>query len=288
MASPYAGPNEQRLKLLTFNTWGRTGPWAKRRALIVDGIRALAPDVVGLNEVWDDADGNLADELATALGGTWHVHHAPAYELAPGRTCGNAILARHPIEGGEGWRIPEPKGDTGRNLVHGVVVTPWGRLPVFVTHLSWMFHQSAARLLQLQQVRAWIGERAPIERGEAPSQTLPPVLMGDMNAEPESDEIRFVRGLMADPTGFYMADCFAIRGEGTGHTWHRDNVYAAREHYPDRRLDYIFVRAPDRWHRGEPLACRVVLDEPREGVFASDHYGVYAEIRATPITLPPL
>lgn len=279
---------EERLKILTLNTWGRTGPWEQRKAIIVDGIRALDPHVIGLNEVWDDATGNLAHELADAIGGLWHVHHAPAYELAPGRTCGNGVLSRFAFAETEAWPLPEPRHDSGRNLVFAMVATPWGRLPVFVTHLSWRFHQGAARMQQMQQVRSWINERAPVQRGDAPTDMLPPVFMGDLNTEPDSDEIRFVRGYTADEYGFYMADCFGIRGEGPGHTWHRDNLYAAREHYPDRRIDYIFVRGPDRWHRGEPLACRVVLDEPRDGVFASDHYGVYAEIRATSIELPPL
>lgn len=279
---------EARLKLVTLNTWGRTGPWSKRRAIIVDGLRALDPHVVGLNEVWDDARGNLARELADAIGGTWHVHHAPAYELAPGRTCGNAVISRFPIVEAEAWPLPEPRGDCERNLVYAQVATPWGRLPVFVTHLSWRAHQSSARLLQVQQVREWMRERAPIQRGDAPTDLLPPVFMGDLNTEPDSDEIRFLRGYLADPYGFYLADCFAIRGDGPGHTWRRDNVFAAREHYPDRRIDYIFVRGPDRWHRGEPLAARVVLDQPRDGVFASDHFGVYAEVRATAVELPPL
>ena len=279
---------EARLKLLTFNTWGRTGPWASRRAVIIDGIRALDPHVVGLNEVWDGADGNLAHELVGELGDGWHVHSAPAYEHDSG-TCGNAVISRFPIVEDGAWPLPEPRGDTGRNLVFALIDTPWGKLPVFVTHLSWMFHHSSWRLMQLQQVRSWLTERAPIQRGDAPTDTLPPVFMGDLNTEPDSDEIRFLRGYLADPYGFYLADCFGIRGDGPGYTWHRDNRYAAREHYPNRRIDYIFVRGPDRWHRGEPLAARVVLDQPSpDGVYASDHYGVYAEIRATPVILPAL
>ena len=38
------------LKLLGLNTWGRSGPWAARRELIADGIRALDPQIIGLAE----------------------------------------------------------------------------------------------------------------------------------------------------------------------------------------------------------------------------------------------
>ena len=47
--------------------------------------------------------------------------------------------------------------------------------------------------------------------------------------------------------------------------------------YP-RRIDYVFVRGPDKKVRGKPLAARVVMEEIEGGVCASDHYGVYAEV----------
>jgi endonuclease/exonuclease/phosphatase family metal-dependent hydrolase len=47
--------------------------------------------------------------------------------------------------------------------------------------------------------------------------------------------------------------------------------------YP-RRIDYIFVRGPDEKVRGKPLASSVVFEEVVDGVTASDHYGVVAEI----------
>ncbi|MEO8706143.1 MAG: endonuclease/exonuclease/phosphatase family protein [Kofleriaceae bacterium] len=265
--------------MVTLNTWGRSGPWAKRKPLIIAELAALDPDVIGLQEIWEDGDGNTARELADGLPGTWHVHYGPAHQLEPGRTIGNAIVSKHMFLEQEAWPLPEPTHDWGRNLVYAVLDTPWGHQPVFVTHLSWMFHHGAARLQQLQQVREWMKERAPIQRGEAPSQLLPPIFMGDLNCVPESDEIRFVTGLMADGYGFYLADCFALCGEGRGITWDRANPFAATEPFPTRRIDYIFVRGPDRWRRGEPILARVVFASAVDDVFPSDHYGVYAELR---------
>jgi endonuclease/exonuclease/phosphatase family metal-dependent hydrolase len=274
------GSTADLLKVVTLNTWGRGGPWEARRALIAAELDRLQPDIVGLQEIWHDAAGNTAEEIARTLAGTWHVHYAPAHEPEPGRTIGNAILSRHEFLEREAWPLPEPTGDWGRNLVFAIIATPWGKQPVFVTHLSWMFHHGAARLQQLQQVREWMKERAPIQRAAtAPSELLPPLFMGDLNCVPESDEIRFVTGLMADAYGFYLADCFALCGEGVGHTWDKRNPFAALEPFPSRRIDYIFVRGPDRWRRGEPMLARIVFETPVDSVFASDHYGVYAEIR---------
>ncbi len=268
------------LRLLTFNVWGRTGPWAQRKAILVDALEALAPDVVCLQEVWDGEGGNLAAEL-----GTWNMHYAHATELAPGRVSGNAILSRWPVTGGTAWALPRTRGDIGRNLVHAIVETPHGKLPVFTTHLSWMFHHSPSRFAQEQDIAARIKRHAPIAKDLG---VLPAVLAGDFNAEPDADEIRYLRGLTANPGGVYFTDAFAAAGEGPGHTWHRANPFAARERSPNRRLDYVFVRGPDRWNRGDVASARVVLDQPVDGIFASDHYGVLAEITVAPVELPPL
>jgi endonuclease/exonuclease/phosphatase family metal-dependent hydrolase len=273
-----------RLKVLTLNTWNRQGPWPARRRLIREGIAALAPDIVGLQEILDGGgQPNQADEIADGLG--YHVHHAPAGDFepgVPGLTMGNAVLARYPIVAGDGFPLPSHPGDIGRVLTYALVDAPCGQVPVFTTHLSWMFHQSRARCDQVLAIAATIKRVAPIAG-------FPPVLMGDFNAEPDSDEMRYLRGLtcLGGP-GAYFADCFAVRGEGAGLTFGRPNAYAAREHYPPRRVDYIYVRGPDVWHRGEPLVARVVLGQNVDGVFASDHAGVYAELRAAKLVEPPL
>jgi hypothetical protein len=79
----------------------------------------------------------------------------------------------------------------------------------------------------------------------------------------------------------YFVDAFAAAGDGSsGHTFSRANPYALQTGEPSRRLDYIFSRGPDRERRGEALAARVVCNASENGVFPSDHFGVYAELRA--------
>jgi len=274
---------EARLKLVELNTWGRMGPWEHRLAAIRAELARLEPDVIGFQEIWDGDGGSTLDEI---LESGWHVHHARACEVKPGVFVGNAIASRRAIVERDSWPLAPAAHEKGRNVVYALVATPWGRLPVFVTHLSWRFHDGACRLRQVQQIAALIGERAPVQRGELATELLPPILMGDMNAEPGSDEMRYLGGLTGH--GVYLADCFAVRGEGAGYTWHRDNTFAALECSPNRRIDYIFVRGPDRWGRGEPLVARVAFDRPEHGVFASDHFGVYAELRASSLGLLPL
>jgi endonuclease/exonuclease/phosphatase family metal-dependent hydrolase len=277
-----------RLKVLTLNTWNRQGPWPARRRLIREGIAALAPDIVGLQEILDGGgQPNQADEIADGLG--YHVHHAPAGDFepgVPGLTMGNAVLARYPIVAGDGFPLPSHPGDIGRVLTYALVDAPCGQVPVFTTHLSWMFHQSRARCDQVLAIAATIKRVAPIAG-------FPPVLMGDFNAEPDSDEMRYLRGLTPIAgQSVYFSDCWLhTTGQdpaaGSGFTYDRRNTYALRSREPSRRIDYVYVRGPDRQLRGEPLSARVVLDQPRGEVWASDHYGVLAEIQAAPRPLDP-
>ena len=58
---------------------------------------------------------------------------------------------------------------------------------------------------------------------------------------------------------------------------------------PNRRLDYIFVTPERRDGRGRILDCRMVFEKPTAGgVFASDHFGVLADVQivADPVTAP--
>ncbi len=265
------------LRVLTLNIWNRQGPWDKRVALIRRGIAALQPDLVALQEVLhhDAHEGDQATEIAEGFG--YHVAFGSAWHIGGGLQFGNAVLSRWPIAARHLWQLPGGVSDDETRALLGVEVdAPCGRVPFFSTHLNWRLHESAIRVKQV----ASIAER--VKEVGAPG-LFPAILAGDFNAEPESDEIRFLRGWHAiDGQGVFFADCFHWAGEGPGVTFARRNTFAATVHEPDRRLDYLFVRGPDRQFRGEPLRARVVLDEAEDGAFPSDHFGVYAEIQAAP------
>ena len=158
-------------------------------------------------------------------------------------------------------------------MLHVVLDAPFGRLPVFVTHLDWRLDEGHYREIQVQHVAAAVAERCPVGAG------VPPILMGDFNAEPESDEMRFLRGLTSlGGRRVYFADTFGLVGQGRGVTFARRNPFAAMLPEPDRRIDYIFVRGPDDRGRGDPIEAHVAFDQTVGGVFPSDHFGVVATI----------
>jgi endonuclease/exonuclease/phosphatase family metal-dependent hydrolase len=256
----------------TLNIWNRFGPWEERLPAIRAHLARLRPDVIGLQEVLHSAHGDALDQAkAVAEGLGYHVAYGVASQ-AHGVSFGNAILSRWPILRTENFPLPNGGTDEQRAIVFAEIEAPFDTVPFFCTHLNWKLHEGHVRCEQVRALTEIVARKAPISG-------FPPVVVGDFNAEPDSDEIRFMRGL----TGLggkcvYYADCFDVAGQGDGTTFARRNPFAYLCHEPDRRIDYVFVRGPDDRYRGEPLAARVCFDEEVDGVFPSDHFGVIATI----------
>lgn len=264
-----------RIRILTFNIWNRQGPWEKRLALIREGIRALSPDIIGLQEVILYNDRTQADDIRDGLDGEYHEAFGMAHELGEGEHFGNAVLSRFPIERRGVYPLPTAGSDERRALLFTMLDTPKGKLPFFVTHLNWKFHDGVARESQVVKIAEHVMHDAPV------GPDLPAVLVGDFNAVPESAEIRFLKGLQSlDGKSVHFTDCYEHTGTGPGVTFDSvHNPYAALTQEFPRRIDYILVRGPElKTGRGKPIYSEVVLKDVVDGIACSDHYGVLAEI----------
>lgn len=260
-----------RLRILTLNIWNRQGPWDQRLALIRAGIARLDPDLIGLQEVLSHEGRSQADHIAADLG--YHVAFGLAHDLGGNIHFGNAALSRWPIQDRKVFPLPTGGLQEQRSLLMITAAAPDGPVPFFVTHLNWKFHDGVVREGQVQAIAEHVMREAPIAG-------LPPIVVGDFNAQPDAAEVRFLKGLQSlGGKSVFLGDCFEQVGEGPGYTFDaRNNPFAAVTHEYPRRIDYVFVRGPDQRARGKPLSCRVVLDEIVDGVAPSDHYGVMAEI----------
>ena len=256
------------------NIWNRLGHWEKRVEVIRHHLAKLAPDVMGLQEVIKlegEYEVNQAAEIASGFG--YELALGRGVDAAPWGLC-NAVLSKWPIRRTVVFTLPGT--DEARCVVFAEIDTPSGKLPFFSTHLNWKLDEGHVRELQIRALTSFVESVAPSSAEHA----LPPILVGDFNAEPESDEIRFMRGLTSlGGRSVYFADCFGVAGDGSrGTTFSRRNPHAAPLREPERRIDYIFVRGPDEKLRGEPLHASVCFDEPVGDVWASDHFGVVATI----------
>jgi endonuclease/exonuclease/phosphatase family metal-dependent hydrolase len=265
------------MRCLTLNLWGAEPPLTERMTLVTQGLATLAPDVVALQEVREVPDKlrNQAETLAQAAGFR-HVY-APATPFGGGHE-GLAILARAEILEHAAVELPHATAEERRILLsvrvrHGGAGSVW----VHTTHLNYRLAHGKQREDQVQAIAAAIAERAS---------EVPQVLMGDFNARPESDEIRFLRGLVTlGGRRTYFQDAWERLHPGEpGWTWARSNPYTAKLAFlePDRRIDYIFVTPMRGNGRGTIHACDMVLREPQGKVHASDHYGLLAAVQIEP------
>jgi len=269
---PKFGPLiETRLRVLTWNLWGRGGPWETRLAGIGATLRAQQPDVVALQEVWEEEGGRAqASVLAEALG--FHQVWASRYAI-DGVAIGNAILSRWPILESETRPLPAPpERDELRNVTLARVDGPRGKFRIYTTHLNWRFDQSDVRQEQVRSVARFIAETG--------GDQYPPILTGDFNAVPDSDEIRMLTGRRAvGVPGLVFHDAWEAGGDGgPGFTWTNANPWARQDLEPDRRIDYVLVGWPGKGGAGHVTSCRLV-GEPVGGVYPSDHLGVVADLR---------
>lgn len=281
------------LRLSTLNIWNKSGPWPERLKLIRSELERLKPAVLGLQEVLRFAPDGLeqfaptpstcqATEIAHEFDYT--VAYALASDYGHGLKFGNALLSQFPILETRAFALPGLETGESRSLLYARLETPFGELPVFVTHLNWKLHQGSVRLRQVRFIAERITELVPVR-----SRFLPPVLMGDFNAEPDADEIRYLRGLaVVDEESVFFADAWVYGADAAqpGATFDRANDYARVAREPSRRIDYIFVRGPDAQLRGEPMKTELAFATAEAGpsgnVWPSDHFGLVTDVFFAP------
>lgn len=240
---------------VTLNLWHDQHDWPARRAVIVDTLRALQPDVILLQEVLEkEGLPNQARQLADSLGCAFVF--ASVDPPGAAKRYGNAILTRLPIVASGEVKLPPL--DDWRVAAHARLALPDGRaLDAYVTHLHHTEEGAAIRAEQVAGLLAFV-DSTRAAGGEAPV-----LLGGDFNAEPDRPELapvfaRFSDALAVARPGLALP-ASATFGPATGTT--------------PRRIDYLFC---DPAH-AQPAAARIVLGAPdAAGTWGSDHCGVWA------------
>jgi endonuclease/exonuclease/phosphatase family metal-dependent hydrolase len=266
------------LRFLTLNLWGENGPWESRLALVAEKLDSLLPDVVALQEV-REVPGRIVNqaELLAKHRGWYHVF-APSTAWGGGFE-GLAVISRFPIGTNEARVLPHSTEQEGRIILSARLDSDFGEVWVHNTHLSFREHEGRKReeqVLVLDEVVT------------AHKTDNPQIMMGDFNAVPSSDEIRWLTGLttLGGRRVFYQDVWDTMHPGQPGWTWARANPYTERMHWlrADRRVDYMFVTAKRRDRRGTVHSARILFDDPAvmpsgERLYASDHFGLVAEIQ---------
>ncbi len=265
------------IRLCTWNVWLNHGPWRERHEAIEATLAGLAPDGVALQEVYDPVDrsGSPLVAIAENLGYELIMGPPPAGFEAPVR---NAIMSRLPVTDTDAMLLTDRHEHRYRSVVTATLDHADGPVQVFTTHLEHRYHLGSLRQEQLQEIVGFMADRWPEK------DAFPPVLMGDLNAVPDSDEVRRLTG-RADPYDAgnnrrrIFLDAWDVAAPGSdGVTWDSANPYLEYPQWPNRRLDYILIGYPSEKPLGRVANIELAGTEPVDGVTPSDHYAVVADL----------
>jgi len=265
---------------MTMNAYGPANPdWERRHRLLADTIRELGPDVLALQEVPLDIDG----DLGRILGRGYHLAPFSQSENGVGGTLATRWSHRFVTE--IDLRITDRARDT-LSWCAAVLIeldTPVGTVVVAHHKPSWPFPFEHEREQQAVVVARALEEHIG-------SRDLHAVVLGDFDATPDSASLLFWRGRRSVDG---LSVCYQDAWE---YAHHNDPGYTFEVTNPlvrdgevatavTRKIDHILVRSVLHGPTLQVMRCERVLDHPSDGVWASDHFGVLADL-VPPINPP--
>lgn len=229
---------------------------------IANTIRESGADIIGLQEVdvhwgWRSQYDNEIKILANKL--NMNYFFAPIYNLdppsegSPRRQYGVAILSEYPILNAENRKIarlstqdsnPAPKSAPG--FLEAQIHVLGEKVPFYVTHLD---YRSDPTVREMQ-----VDDMLKIMPGHSNT-----ILVGDMNATPDADEL--------NPLFQQYEDVWAMTHVDSGNTFPSQS--------PNKRIDYVFTTP------GMEVQSAQVFQS-----MASDHLPVTADVTFEPGTHP--
>lgn len=270
-----------RIRVLTLNLWQRHGDWNKRRSVLMDGIRAKQPDLVAFAESIKTAE---YDQTVDLLGEGFNLAYSCARDA---NGMGISIASRWQLREVQEVDLNVTSRTAGFPCVALVatVVAPDPIGPIlFVNHFpNFQLDLEHERELQALATARFVEERVLQSKQQV-------VVAGGFDADPESASIRFWsdRQSLGEMSVCYRDVWQSVHADEPGHTFTPSNPVVKDQivkgmrpfrDWPFRRIDYIFVRLGA--HSGTALditTCERIFDEPHNGVWASDHFGLVADL----------
>jgi endonuclease/exonuclease/phosphatase family metal-dependent hydrolase len=271
IAAPAPAP-APRLRVITMNVYGPANPdWERRHVLIARTLRELDPDVVALQEV------PTGPALSTILDPSYHTTH---FSRSSEDGVGGTLATRwaHQLVTEIDQHVSERSRDvlpwTATTVVE--LTTPLGPLVVAHHKPSWPFPYELEREQQAVRAARTLEEHIGTREVHA-------VVLGDFDATPDSASMLFWRGRRAvDGLSVCYQDAWeSVHPGEPGYTFEMANplVYAGEVSTAvTRKIDHVLVRSGLHGPTLRVDDCRRVLDSPVGGVWASDHYGVMADL----------
>ena len=256
-----------QLKVITYNIMGMkpgTDP-PTRLYYIIQNLKVLNPDIIGLQEINESltsggADNQamlIADSLSSYFGITYYSYYSQTH-LSWNNQFKEfiGIISKYPVEQ-QGFYQLVP-GAFPRKVVWNLINTPLGKINFFNTHFD--YQSVSVRLQQATQTISYIVQQENLY------QSIATILTGDFNDTPGSSPINYILN-----ANFW--DTFAEANPGLP-------GYTVPSNAPTSKIDYVFYK-----YTGHLLidSSRIIMDQPYSGnSYCSDHLGVMTTFSLNP------
>lgn len=245
-----------QVKVATLNIFNRMGEWDDRFPLVIDQLEALAPDVIGMQEVdlGIDQGMQISREINKRLGS--QPHYRIKHAASPGQRAavfGIGTLAR--IEFLEHDILDLMTYD---RMSQRMVFAVDGKKFAFVNnHLHHPPDAEAERIAQAEKLLAWLDRFDP----------LPTVVAGDFNTYEGEGTVAIFKSK-------FRSAHEAVHGAEPKLTW--PTPVNQWDNSPAGTLDYIYV-SPEFKILDAGLAFNTPSTENPD-LFPSDHLGLFATL----------
>lgn len=255
------------------NVLGPANPgWQRRRGVLAEALQQLEADVVALQEVPIASRPEVVEEL---LGPGWHVR---GFARAAEDGVGAVLATRRPHRVLD--EIDQRCTSRSRDFAWCATLlvevdTAVGRTLVAHHKPSWQFGYEHEREQQALAAARMIEEHA--------GAGVHAIVLGDFDATPDAASVQFWRGRrsLAGMSVCYQDAWESVRPTEPGFTFSAENPLVCAGEVAtavSRRIDYILVRSGVHGPTLQVATCNRLLDRPVDGVWASDHFGVVADL----------
>lgn len=258
-----------RLSIVTFNMWHDKKDYDKRLNWAAQELGRLQPDIILLQEASfapiHFRFKNSAKALAEKLGYQYRYHRSDGMDAVFAE--GLAVLSKYPILSFKSHKLPHSAAFLlkQRWVVRAEIAHPAANVVVYDTHLETDDKYHWVRVDQILSLLQFIGENAS---------DGPTFLAGDLNSDDISPVIKMMTGAGPGSVGKFV-DTIASFHAVPPPTLSPSNPYSGVHKHS--RPDYILFASSGN-HKLQLRSANVILDQRSpQGVFASDHFGVFME-----------
>ncbi len=260
---PDAGAHTTReVTVLTINLWHDFPNFTdldKRTQMVADFVLQRQPDFVAAQEAGENGlIKNRCKVIAEKAGYQYRWVSEGGFPAVFAE--GPCVLSRWPVMDDQFIDLPHPQqsGLVVRKAQALRVQWPGGPLTMISTHLSNGNDAENDRVDQAvavyQLARQYAGP-------------LPVFMGGDLNSSPTTPPMKFLRGEQT------VNGVMSTMKDAWLQARPNDPGLTASAGAPDERIDYLYMD-PGTHSQTRVIDCEVVLNQPTNGVYPSDHYGV--------------